>query len=64
MDPVQIYWKERKAKLSPEISSKLDDLEEKGHMTDELILFSAKGLNFKKVMFLLYNQEKIFISMG
>lgn len=61
MDPVQIYWKERKAKLSPEISSKLDDLEEKGHMTDELIFIQRKRPKLQKGdVFVVQPRENIY----
>lgn len=42
MKALHIYWKERKAKLSPEINSKLDELEQKGYMTDELVFIQRK----------------------
>ncbi|MBQ4104146.1 MAG: hypothetical protein IJC90_06765 [Clostridia bacterium] len=61
MDPLQIYWKERKAKLSPEINSKLDELLKKGHMTDELIFIQRKRPKLQKGdVFVVQPRENIY----
>lgn len=61
MKPLQIYWKERKAKLSPEINSKLDELLKKGHMTDELIFIQRKRPKLQKGdVFVVQPRENIY----
>ena len=61
MKALHIYWKERKAKLSPEINSKLDELEQKGYMTDELVFIQRKRPKLQRGdVFVVQPRENIY----
>ena len=61
MNPIELYWHERKAALPIETQNKLNDLREKGHMTDELVFIQRKRPKLQKGdVFVVQPKENIY----
>lgn len=61
MNPIELYWHERKATLPIETQNKLNALREKGHMTDELVFIQRKRPKLQKGdVFVVQPRENIY----